>query len=236
MNRILNIDLMAMANVEHLLKSARSAIIELLKSGGPMSAEQLAGELRVSKVSIRRHLAVLESDGLVQHQKQLKDRGRPGFLFNLTEKAECLFPRTYDEFTRGLLRQVEKQFGKAGVECVLEAQANEQIEQLKAKTEGLEFEDCLSSLAHHVSELGFEADVSAREDGSFELCQRNCPVESVASAYPQICTQELRVYREVLDCEVTCECQISDGARMCAYRVLPRVARSLRVLPAQHNA
>ena len=124
--------LMALANVEHLLKSARSAIIELLKSGGPMSAEQLARELGVSKVSIRRHLAVLESDGLVQHQKQLKERGRPGFLFTLTEKSECLFPRTYDEFTRGLLKQVEKQFCKAGIESVLEARANEQIEQLRA--------------------------------------------------------------------------------------------------------
>lgn len=222
--------LMAPANVEHLLKSARSAIIELLKSGGPMSAEQLARELGVSKVSIRRHLAVLESDGLVQHQKQLKERGRPGFLFKLTEKSECLFPRTYDEFTRGLLKQVEKQFGKAGIESVLEARANEQIEQLRAKTEGLQFEDCLESLARHVTELGFQADVNPREDGTFELCQHNCPVESVASAYPQICTHELRVYREVLDCEVKCECQISDGAKMCAYRVFPPAARSLRVL------
>ena len=221
---------MAPANVEHLLKSSRSAIIELLKSSGPMSAEQLARELRVSKVSIRRHLSVLESDGLVQHQKQVKERGRPSFVFNLTEKSECLFPRTYDEFTRGLLKQVEKQFGKAGVESVLEARANEQIEQLRAKTEGMRFEDCLNSLARHVSELGFQANVSAGDDGSFELHQHNCPVETVACAYPQICTHELRVYREVLDCEVSCECQISDGAKMCAYRISPPVARSLRVL------
>ena len=77
---------MAMANVEHLLKSSRSAIIELLKDSGPMSADQLARELGVSKVSIRRHLAVLESDGLVRHEKLLKERGRPGFVFNLTVK------------------------------------------------------------------------------------------------------------------------------------------------------
>jgi len=226
----------AIASVEHILKSPRSAIIELLKAQGGhggLTAESLAHALGVSKVSVRRHLNVLESDGLVNHQKVLHERGRPRFVFNLTEKAECLFPRTYDEFTRGLLRQVEKQFGKSGIEKVLQARADEQIEQLRSEMHGLEFEECLEVLARNISERGFHAETSAREDGSFALCQRNCPVETVATAYPEVCQQELRVYQEVLGGEVVRECWISDGSSFCAYRIVPPAessSRSLRVL------
>ncbi len=227
---------MALASVEHILKSPRSAIIELLKASGAsggLSAESLAQALGVSKVSVRRHLGVLESDGLVDHRKLLHERGRPRFVFNLTEKAECLFPRTYDEFTRVLLRQVEKQFGKSGIEKVLESRADEQIEQLREEMGGLEFEECLEVLARNVSERGFHAETSQLEDGSFALCQRNCPVETVATAYPEVCRQELRVYQEVLGCEVIRECRISDGAPFCAYHIMPppnNSSRSLKVL------
>ena len=68
---------------------------------------------------------------------------------------------------------------------------------------------------------GYLADARRMKDGSYRLRQRNCPIESVAVAYPQVCEEELRVYREVLGCEVVCECRIADGARKCDFRIAP---------------
>ena len=69
------------AAVENILKQSRSAIIDLLKVNGAMSVERLAGELEVSKVCVRRHLSLLESDGLVAFEEERHDRGRPRFIY-----------------------------------------------------------------------------------------------------------------------------------------------------------
>src|SRR6266542_1789777 len=76
-----------------------------------MSVERLAGELEVSKVCVRRHLGLLESDGLVTFEEERHDRGRPRFIYRLTDKAARLFPQIYDEFAKEALTAVRRNFG-----------------------------------------------------------------------------------------------------------------------------
>lgn len=222
---------MSSAAVEHLLKAPRSAIVDLLKGRGGMSVEELAQALEVSKVCVRRHLGLLESDGLIRHEVQRHERGRPRHIYRLTEKADCLFPRSYDDFARGVLLQIERRFGNEGLDAVLAARADELIEQLKRACDGLSFEQRVRMLARIVSEKGFAAEARRLKDGSFRLVQSNCPTENIAAAFPQVCAQELRVYTETLGCVVIGRCRISDGSRVCEYQILPPAKRALRVLP-----
>jgi predicted ArsR family transcriptional regulator len=221
----------SVAAVENLLKASRSAIIDLLKSRGGANVEELAHELQVSKVCVRRHLGLLESDGLIRHDEQRHERGRPRHIYRLTEKADCLFPRSYDEFACGIMAQLEREYGVEGLQRVLEARADEMIEQGRRLCAGLSFEQSVRKLTQWISEKGYAAEVRRMKDGSFRLVQHNCPTENIAIAYPQVCAEELRVYSETLGCQIVRECRISDGASMCEYRILPPVKRSLRVLP-----
>jgi len=221
---------MPVAAVGNILKESRSAIVELLKTNGAMSVEQLAQSLAVSKVCVRRHLGLLQSDGLIGYEAEHRERGRPRYLYRLTEKAACLFPRNYDEFAKEVLGQVRQAFGEGALLRVLSGRADEMIERLKGEFEGLGFDERVKRLAKTVSEKGYLADVRRLKDGSYRLRQRNCPTESVAVAYPQVCQEELRVYREVLGCEVMRECRIADGAQICEFRILPPVKRALRVI------
>lgn len=212
---------MSVANVENLLKESRSAIIELLKVKGALTVEQLAAELEVSKVCVRRHLSLLESDGLIEYEQEHLDRGRPRFLYRLSDKASCLFPRSYDEFAKEVLTQVRREFGEVGVTRVLEGRANELIGELKPLLAGLKPEERVKRLVKIICEKGYLAEARKAKDGSIRLRQRNCPTEKVATQYPQVCEQELRVYGEALGCEVTRECRIVDGATMCEYKITP---------------
>jgi predicted ArsR family transcriptional regulator len=222
---------MSVAAVEHLLKESRSAIVELLKTRGALSAEELAAELAVSKVGVRRHLSLLESDGLVCYEAERRERGRPRYVYRLTAKANCLFPRSYDEFARDVLAQIEREFGADGLRKVLCGRADELIESLRQALDGLTFDERVRRLAEIVSEKGYLAEARRLKDGSFRLRQRNCPVENVAVSHPQVCQEEMRVYSEALQCEVVRECRIADGAEVCEFRVLPPAKRALRVLP-----
>ncbi|HEY8460880.1 MAG TPA: DeoR family transcriptional regulator [Blastocatellia bacterium] len=228
---------MATAAVENILKQSRSAIIDLLKVNGAMSVERLAEKLEVSKVCVRRHLNLLESDGLVAFEEERHDRGRPRFIYSLTEKAARLFPQTYDEFAKEALNAVRRDFGDDGLRRVLRSRADELIAQFEEKLGGRNFDDRVKGLAREIDAKGYLADARRMQDGSYRLRQRNCPIENVAAAYPQVCEEELRVYREVLGCEVVCERRIADGARKCEFRVsspqLIRISRKNAIRDAK---
>lgn len=209
----------SVASVENILKESRSAIIDLLKVNGAMSVEQLAGELEVSKVCVRRHLNLLESDGLISYEEEKHERGRPRFMYQLTEKARCLFPQSYGEFAKEILVQLQRQFGDEALQQVLSARADELIAQLQVDLQGKNFDERVKTLVKIISAKGYLAEARKLKDGSFRLRQRNCPTENVAIAYPHICDEEVRVYREALGCEVVRECRIADGARVCEFRV-----------------
>lgn len=213
---------MSVSAAENILKESRSAILDLLKTNGAMSVEQLAEWLEVSKVCVRRHLALLESDGLIAYEQERHERGRPRFIYRLTEKARCFFPHIYDEFAKEVLVHVERQFGDGALLKILSARADELIAQLRLQFADLSFDERVKALVEVINVKGYLAEARKTRDGSYRLRQRNCPTESVAVAYPQVCEEEIRVYRETLGCEVLRECRIANGAQQCEYRIVPR--------------
>ncbi|MGH9799302.1 MAG: helix-turn-helix transcriptional regulator [Blastocatellia bacterium] len=214
---------MSVAAAENILKESRSAILDLLKINGAMSVEQLAERLAVSKVCVRRHLSLLESDGMIAYEQERHERGRPRFIFKLTEKARCFFPHIYDEFAKEILVHIERQFGDGALLKVLSARADELIAQLRTQFTDLSFDERVKALVEVINVKGYLAETRKMKDGSYRLRQRNCPTESVAVAYPQVCEEEIRVYRETLGCDVIRECRIADGSQQCEYRIVPRM-------------
>lgn len=209
------------AGVDNILKSSRSAIIELLKENGAMSVEQLAESIRVSKVCVRRHLSLLERDGLIGYEEERHERGRPRFIYRLTEKARCLFPQRYDELAQDLMVQVERRHGPDALADLLAARADELIAHLREELDGLGFEEKVRTLGRIMTSRGYLAETRRQRDGSFRLRQRHCPTEKIAVKYPLLCEQEGRVYGEAVGARVTRECRIADGDRVCEFRIQP---------------
>lgn len=207
--------------MENILKESRSAIIDLLKTNGAMSVEQLAQELGVTKVCIRRHLGVLERDGLIDYSEERHERGRPRFIYRLTDKGRGLFPHNYAEFARDLLSQIRTHFGEDGLASVISARADSLIERFGRELGGLGLDESIKVLARTVNSNGYLTDARRLKDGTYRLRHHNCPTEDIAVEYPAICDEEVRVYRESLGCEVVRECRIVDGARMCEFRIKP---------------
>jgi predicted ArsR family transcriptional regulator len=211
----------SVAAVENILKQSRSAILDLLKVNGAMSVERLARTLEVSKVCVRRHLSLLESDGLVTFEEERRERGRPRFIYRLTEKSRCLFPQIYDEFAKEILAQIQEHYGDEALRRILRSRADALIKQLKDVLRGQDFDERVRGLTQAITAKGYLADARRMKDGGYRLRQRNCPTESVAVVYPEVCEEELRVYREALGCDVVRECRIADGEKKCEFRITP---------------
>lgn len=209
------------AAISNLLKETRSEILLCLKKKGRMSVEELANILGVSKVSVRRHLDLLSRDRLVAFEVERHDRGRPGHIYFLTGKAEILFPTGYSAFALKVLNQVRTNFGEPGVSKVFSGQADDLIDSLKPELEGLNFNERIEKLVSLINERGYDIATCRLDDGSYIIKQRNCPIVKVASEFSQVCSEELRVYREVLGTEIHRECRIAAGAQSCDYVILP---------------
>src|SRR4029450_1121349 len=78
----------------------RERILVLLRRHGRLSAPGLARLLQLPSGGVRRHLAVLERDGLVSSALEKPRRGRPTAVYRLTDAGLETFPRHYDAARR----------------------------------------------------------------------------------------------------------------------------------------
>ena len=209
------------ASISNILKETRSEILHVLKTEGRMSVDGIACAVGVSKVGIRRHLDLLSRDGLISFETEQRERGRPGRVYFLTDKAELLFPNSYKSLALGVIQKVGLEFGQQAVSTVLRKQSDDVSNGLKPAMNGLSFDKRVKRLSILVDERGYNVSVRRMRDGSYLWKQRNCPLLAVANVYCQLCDEELRIYRDLLDTEVVRDCRIAAGAKSCDYRISP---------------
>lgn len=207
------------AAIENILKRTRSEILSCLRSRGRLTVEELATALGVSKVCIRRHLGLLGRDQLIAYDVEKQDRGRPSHVYYLTEKSESLFPTGYAAFAQGMLKQIGRQFGESAIQAVIGGYAEEAITTIRYELEHRSGEARLHGFVALLNRSGYDAQVAVLEHGGYIVEQRNCPVRALAFAHRQICDEELRLYRDILDVEVRRECRIAGGSSSCIYKV-----------------
>jgi predicted ArsR family transcriptional regulator len=214
------------AAIENILKRTRSEILSCLRSRGRLTVEELATALSVSKVCIRRHLGLLGRDQLIAYDVEKQDRGRPSHVYYLTEKSESLFPTGYVAFAQGMLKQIGRQFGESAIQAVIGGYAEEAITTIRYELEHRSGEARLHGFVALLNRSGYDAKVAALENGGYVVEQRNCPIRALALEHRQICDEELRLYRNILDVEVRRECRIAGGFSSCIYKVFLQPERT----------
>lgn len=204
---------------------SRQRMIELLKRDGAQDAQSLADQLGLTTMGVRRHLYELEEQKLVTHETESRPMGRPAKLWRLTPAADRFFPDGHAGLAVDLIASLTKEFGSKGLEKLVASRASEQIDRYRERLpERATTKRRLEALAELRTEEGYMAEVLPQRDGSWLLVENHCPICSAAAACTGLCAAEFTVFREVLGNDVSLERteHILEGARRCAYRVMPR--------------
>jgi predicted ArsR family transcriptional regulator len=209
-------------------ESTRMRVLRRLKRWGSATVAELARDLNLSGVSLRRHLDILERDHLVTAQVQPRGRGRPVKVYRLTEEADRFFPERYSEFAVDLLQGVREAFGEGALRRLLQHRTSKLIERIKARLTGKSLRERVELLTEAMTEMGFLASWQRAGVGRFILTQAHCPLRRIAMVCPELCEQELRMHQAVLEACVTRECFIPQGEAVCRYQI--------RYLPARVKA
>jgi predicted ArsR family transcriptional regulator len=206
--------------------TTRRKLLLLLRKRPGVTVTELAAELELTGMGVRRHLDALQSEGLVETTTcDRKGLGRPAAGWRLSATGLELFPRRYDRVALEVLEDVADHAGQDAVDAVFTRRTDKLVAEYEAELAGAdELPERVAGLARIRDDAGYLAESSTDGDGDLLLTENNCAVHRVAERYPVVCAQELALLRRVLgpDVEVTREAHTMAGDAVCRYRIRPR--------------
>ncbi len=200
------------------MSETRMRILQLLKMRARMTVNQLTEALPISAMGVRQHLAILEEEGLVEHYREKQARGRPHYLYGLTEEANSLFPTTYANFAVGLLQEAAKLNGPGFINKVFRGRMKSQLEVYEQRLQGGTLQERVKELASIRDEEGYMARFD-EDDTDYVLIEHNCPIVAIAEEYPHVCEIELALFRQSLGTKVYRVEHLMQGDYKCCYRI-----------------
>ena len=200
------------------MSETRMRILQLLKMRASMTIGQLTDALHISQMGVRQHLAILESEGLVEHYQEKQGRGRPPHVYCLTDEANTLFPTAYASFAVGLMQEVAKFNGPDFINKVFRERMKSQLKAYQLRLKDKTLPERVKELARIRDEEGYMA-CCDEDKNDYILIEHNCPIAAIAEEYPHVCEIELALFRQSLGAKITREEHLMQGSHRCCYRI-----------------
>jgi predicted ArsR family transcriptional regulator len=202
------------------MQTTRQQILEHLQRHGRATVKELGQLLGLTPTAIRQHLTVLERDGLVVAREERGRVGRPTLVYTLTDKADSLFPRSYDELASALLEEIRASEGSERLYQILHRIAQRMAESLSERVQGRSLAQRVEETALILQEQGCLVDWEQR-DGEFFLHEFTCPFSKVAKEDSAVCTLHLDLVRFLTSADTRLVRSVLRGERACTYRIRP---------------
>ena len=89
------------------MSASRDSIMTIIRQNNGVNVDELAREMQLAPATVRRHLDILERDGLVDNSEVRKPTGRPQYSFHLTEKGHDSVPKDYSRLLNELVSDIK---------------------------------------------------------------------------------------------------------------------------------
>ena len=200
--------------------STRDTILALIQNRESETVSGLADELSLAPATIRRHLDILQRDGMVTFTELRHGTGRPEFSFSLTERGHETLPKHYSDILGQLISKMvslkpdalEGKSGKQVLDDALKAMARETVEVRGDNGAGI------TRLAEILSEQDFSPEVG-HDQGKVGLSLMSCPFRSVAIQNPELCSFDTALIAAVSAAPVERVSCLTNGDPNCKYLI-----------------
>ncbi len=203
--------------------STRDLTLKLLLREGEVSAAKLARSVGISVQAMRRHLRILQDDGLVEASSPVVGPGRPSNLWQLTVQGQNLFNSGSQQFALDLLGSIELVHSSEMIGALLDQQAIKKAETYRQKIGLGNIKQRLEQLVSLLHEEGYWAEFHPMEDGvSWYLNEFHCSIKGIAEQYPIVCEHELKLIRHTFsDCSVERVKWRIESGHSCGFLITP---------------
>lgn len=178
---------------------------------------EMARQLGITEMAVRRHMNTMERDGLVSATLVRQAMGRPTHRYMLTEQANSHFPNNYHRLVLDFLEVLESEADGGSIAHLFDKRKQKLIGKYRERLSGGDLKRKVEELARIQNENGYMADWEQDGDGRFVLDEYNCPIAKVADRYNHACQSELEMFAELLGARVErVEC-LASGGKKCRY-------------------
>ena len=200
--------------------STRDIILEIIQSRESETVSGLAQELSLAPATVRRHLDILQRDGLVTFTEVRHGTGRPEFSFSLTERGHETLPKHYSEMLGKLISKLtsfeagslKEKSGDQILNEMLREMAQESVDLHGGAGNGV------PRLMEILRDQDFSPEVS-EDKGKVELSLMSCPFRSVAINNPSLCAYDIAVIEAVSASPVERVACLTNGDPVCKYLI-----------------
>jgi len=193
---------------------SRGRIVSLL-AAGRRTVEDLAGTLGITKNAVRAQLALLEREGLVEAQGEVKGSRRPAVLYGVREGADVHFSKAYPLVLSRLVRALSERMQPSQIETVMR-DVGRGIAETAPRQEGTARER-VDGAVKFLSSLGSLAEVS-EERGRLVIKGHGCPISMAVDADVRSCKAMEALIAHLTGLPVTERCD--HGARpSCRFEI-----------------
>lgn len=186
-------------------------IIELLRRG-PMTVDELASTLGLTRTAVRAQLATLQHDSLVEQRGSRRGTSKPAGTYSVTTQAELLFSQAYIPIFTQLLHVLARRMSPAEFDSIMREVGRGVISGRTASRGPLR--DRVATAGSLLNELGGLTEVE-EEDGLYVIRSHGCPLAAATAEHPEACNALESLLSEFVGAQVTKCCDRYDRVRCC---------------------
>ena len=209
------------------MQTTRQQILGRLQRQGRATVKELGELLGLASTGIRQHLTVMERDGLLEAREERGRVGRPRLVYSLTEKADGLFPKSYDLLASAVLDEIRASDGNDKLHQLLHRVALRLASPYLERVEGKPLPQRVTETASIMEELGSLVECG-EVNGEWRIDEFTCPFLTVARRDPAVCALHVEFVSILTESDTRLSHSILRGERSCTYR-LPPVAQTSAV-------
>jgi DeoR family transcriptional regulator, suf operon transcriptional repressor len=198
--------------------TTKEKILNLIKANIQMTVLELSAQINITEMAVRRHLQVLETDGLLSSFMKKNMTGRPSKVYQLSERGEEFFPKQYKQIGMDLLQEINR-LDDSIINHAIASRQQRLVNRYRGRFKDKTFKGQISELAKIQLELGFMAEVNETDSEEVgHIRQSNCPYLEIARDFPEICRNEHKFFEELLHTtNIEKISSLSKGNNCCHY-------------------
>jgi predicted ArsR family transcriptional regulator len=185
--------------------------MELLRRS-PMTVDELATALGLTRTAVRAQLATLQHDGLVQQHGSRRGTSKPSRMYGVTTHAELLFSQAYIPILTQLLHVLASRMSPGEFDSVMREVGRGAMAGRSVPRGPLR--DRVITASSLLNDLGGLTEVE-EEDRLYIIRSHGCPLAAATAQHPEACNALESLLSEFVGARVTKCCDRYDRVRCC---------------------
>ncbi|HTI51211.1 MAG TPA: transcriptional regulator [Planctomycetaceae bacterium] len=203
--------------VKTALEQSDGQFLNELHRIGPHTVPEICSAVGVTATAVRQRLARLQMAGFVDRELVRRGRGRPHYVYRVTEKGLRQLGDNYGDLALILWREI-RQISDSEIRESITARVRDALVARLGRFGDGQVGDRLQRLSEALLGRGYDVELGT-DRGLPILRENNCPYQELAEEDRGICGLELEVFQQSLGTEVRLTQCCLDGHHCCEFEI-----------------